>query len=281
MQLTYMSFNSLLLTDDPSGMDSWNPLMLMPQLVTIFLVFLIMMILILSYNKSLKKASIDKAPTGIVLIGELVIKWLEEQIVDLMGTRYRGLTVYGLYLLFYLGIGNLMEVIGFDSIVSSFTVPLSLGIITFIGIYYFGIKYHKLVFFKKFLNPLELIQQFVPLISISFRIFGNVLGGSIIVLLLTSLLNGIWSSIPYLGPVDLLAGMILPFLSIYFDIFDGLVQAYIFTILTIAYWAMEMGKPDNITSDINTKKTRKIDIENLELKLDKHYSLENIEKGVI
>jgi len=56
-----------------------------------------------------------------------------------------------------------------------------MAIVTFVGIYVVGIRFQKLLFFKKYLvNPLELISQFSPFISLSFRLFGNVLAGSVI-----------------------------------------------------------------------------------------------------
>ena len=233
--------NSFIYLQAKSGLKAWDPFALLPQLVTIFIVTFLIMWICIAYNKSLKLSSTSQAPRGIVLVVELFIKWIERQVIELMGTKYKCLTVYVIYILLFVGIGNLMSVIGFESIVTSYTVPLSLGLVTFGGIYYFAFKYQKLMFFKKFLvNPLDLIQQFVPLISISFRLFGNILGGSIIILLVTTLLNNIWGKIPIFGPVDLLAGVFLPFLSIYFDIFDGLIQSYIFAMLTITYWAMEM-----------------------------------------
>lgn len=224
-----------------NGISAWSIYTLLPQLTAIFIVTGILMLLILAYNRALKKTAIDEAPRGIVLIAELIIKWSENQVTDLLGMKYKKVSVYFLFLLLYLGIGNLLGLIGFDSQVSDYMIPFTLGLVAFFGIYYFGFKYQKLAFFKRYLlNPLDVFQQFVPLISLTFRLFGNVLGGTILLLLLTSFLNYLWGHIPYIGPVDLLAGIFLPFFSIYFDIFDGLIQAYVFAILTIAYWSNEM-----------------------------------------
>ncbi|MBW1242018.1 MAG: F0F1 ATP synthase subunit A [Spiroplasma poulsonii] len=255
------------LIPDPNktGMDAWSYTILLPQLVTIVLTTFIIMLLSIGYYKRLKKIGPTDVPTGLVLFAEIAIKWVEKQVVDLMGPKYKFLTVYVMYLLLYVGIGNLMSVVGFDSLATAYTVPLSMGLVTFIGIYYFGIKYQKLMYFKKFIvNPLELLTQFVPLISISFRLFGNILGGTVIIALFTALMSFIWGQIPYIGPVDLLAGVFLPFLSIYFDVFDGLIQAYIFSILTIAYWAIEMH------TDEKTDKEKTI-------KLKKHKKIKNVQ----
>lgn len=232
---------NLIFNQSKNKIDTWNYKILLPQLITIVITTFIIMLLSIGYYKYLKKFNPINSPTGLILFAEITIKWVEKQIIDLMGPKYKFLTVYILYLLLYIGIGNLLSILGFKSISTSYTVPLLMGLVTFFGIYYFGIKYQRMVYFKKFfINPLELLTQFVPLISISFRLFGNILGGTIIITLFINLMNYIWSKIPYIGPIDLLTGVFLPFLSIYFDIFDGLIQTYIFTILTIAYWSMEI-----------------------------------------
>ncbi len=249
--------SNLIPNDKKSGIQAWSPYTLLPELVTIFIVTFILMVLFLSYNKALRKSRVDNAPRGIVLFAELTIKWAENQVTDLLGMKYKFLTVYFMYILLFVGVGNLMSIVGFDSIVTAYTVPGTLGLVMFVGIYYFGFRYQKLTFFKKYLsNPLEIVQQFVPLISLTFRLFGNILGGTIILLLLTTLLNKVWGYIPFFGPVDLLAGVFLPFLSIYFDIFDGLIQSYIFAILTIAYWSMEISR----TSDEERKEKIMIEL---------------------
>lgn len=253
-----INFNAIIPDVHKTGQSAWSPFVLMPQLVTIFIVTFLLMVIFLLYNLALKKQKVHEAPRGLVLLVELTIKWAESQVIDLLGVKYRRLSIYFLYMFLFIGIGNLMSIIGFESIVSDYTIPMTLGLVTFLGIYYFGFKYSRMAYFKKYLiNPLEIIQQFVPMISISFRLFGNILGGAIMLTLFVTLMNSIWSKIPYLGPVDLLAGLFLPFLSIYFDIFDGVIQSYIFAILTISYWSLEVKQ--DVTS-ASAGKMREIEI---------------------
>lgn len=224
-----------------SGLSNWNPWLFVPQILTIFLTSLIIMVGAISYNCKIKDKNQLYEPRGLVLLAELLIKAIENMIVEILGKKYKKFTVYCLYLLLYIIIGNILGIVGFESQVGSYTVVFCMGIVAFVGIYYFGLKYQKFSFFKKYLyNPLELISQFIPLISMTFRLFGNSIGGSIIIGLLYEFLGFIWSHVPLIGPVDLLAVFITPWVHIYFDIFDGSIQAYIFTILTIVYWQAEM-----------------------------------------
>ncbi len=242
------------------GTKIWNPLSLMPQLLTLLLTTFIIMVVAISYNKKLKKKEYLHEPRGLILVAEMLIKALENMVIEILGMKYKNLTVYCLYLILYIMIGNIFSILGFDTQMSSYTVVLSMGLVTFIGIYYFGLKYQKLAYFKKFIvNPLELLSQFVPLISITFRLFGNVIGGGIIIGMLYYFTAFIWSHVPVFGPIDMLTLIILPWFHIYFDLFDDSIQAYIFTILTLIYWQSEMKE----------ESSSKFNKDNLDLKREK------------
>ncbi|MGL5268692.1 MAG: F0F1 ATP synthase subunit A [Spiroplasma sp.] len=241
------------------GLANWNAWAILPQLVTIIITTIIIVIISFIYNHKVKKMKSDDEPRGIVLIVELVIKSIEKLVVDIMGAKYKNLTIYLMYLILYILVGNWLAIIGLESQSSVYTVTLSLSLVTFFGIYYIGIRFQKLFFFKKyFFNPLELITQFAPLISLSFRLFGNIVGGSIILTLLYSFTEKIWSQIPVIGQVNFLIGGIAPFLHIYFDLFAGSIQALIFGILTIVYWKLEMAVNEKTELEIKLpKKIRK------------------------
>ncbi len=105
---------------------------------------------------------------------------------------------------------------------------LALALISFFFIQFWGIKSLKLNYLKKFFsikNPisffvgiLELISEFTKIISFSFRLFGNIFAGEVL-LLVTLIL------IPFLVPI--------PFLVL--EIFVGLIQAFIFSIITLIF----------------------------------------------
>lgn len=223
-----------------AGLD-WNYLKIMPQLITILITTVFISVISYIYYYKVKRMKADEDPRGIVLVVELIIKAVEKIVVDVLGIRYKNLTIYLLYVMSYILIGNWLSIIGFESQASSYTVTLSMALVTFIGIYYIAIKFQKFLFLKKFIiNPLELITQFAPLISLSFRLFGNILGGSIILAMLYGVTGEIWSNIPIIGQVNLLIGVIGPFLHIYFDLFTGSIQALIFGTLTLVYWKLQM-----------------------------------------
>lgn len=241
-----------------AGLSSWNYLQIMPQLVTIFITTVFIVVISYIYYYKVKRMKADEEPRGIVLVVELVIKSVEKIVVDVLGTKYKNLTIYLLYVMGYILIGNWLSIIGFESQSSMYTVTLSMAMVTFVGIYFVGIKFQKLLFFKKFIiNPLELITQFAPLISLSFRLFGNILGGSIILTMLYSVTGVIWGEIPIIGQMNLLIGVMGPFLHIYFDLFAGSIQALIFGTLTLVYWKLQMDEGSH-KSELTVKLPRKL-----------------------
>jgi len=112
---------------------------------------------------------------------------------------------------------------------SDLTITLALAIISVISIQYYSLK--ALGFLKymqrfiNFQNPItftlgifELISELVKILSFSFRLFGNVFAGEILLLIISML-------VPYLIP--------LPFM--FLELFIGIIQAFIFSILTLSF----------------------------------------------
>lgn len=73
--------------------------------------------------------------------------------------------------------------------------------------------------------PLNLIGEVSKIVSISFRLFGNIMGGSIIIMVVSYLC---WNL------------LLPPFLNAFFGIFVGTVQAFVFTMLTVVYIAVQV-----------------------------------------
>ena len=236
-----------------------------PQLVSMSIVVLILLVLTFVIYRKIKKAKIDEAPIGILLLAEQYVIGIDSLFKSVAKDRISASAPYIFTLFSFLLVGNLLGLIGFAAPVTSYSVPLVLGFISWIGIYVVGVMYQKLRFFKKYLNPLDFIAQFSPFISISFRIFGNIIGGTTIMYLFYHMIGLIWSSIwnnvpgmHFLGDVNLLASLVAPPFHVYFDLFSGVVQAFVFTLLTIVYWAVEATHESHGSSKKHTKKKNSI-----------------------
>jgi len=111
---------------------------------------------------------------------------------------------------------------------SDLNMTLALSLISVFTIQYYGVKYLKLSYFKKFINItspinffvgiLELISEFSKIISFSFRLFGNIFSGEVLLMVIAFL-------VPMIGS--------LPFFGL--EIFVGFIQALVFMMLTLVF----------------------------------------------
>jgi F-type H+-transporting ATPase subunit a len=119
-----------------------------------------------------------------------------------------------------------------------FNTTLALGIISFgyiqaSMIYEHGITHYVKGFFKPFffMLPLNLISRMTSIISMALRLFGNIVSGAVIGSLALMLAQkSIWT--------ELINAAANPLIIMFFVIFEGYLQAYIFTILTLTFLSM-------------------------------------------
>ncbi|MBY7704650.1 F0F1 ATP synthase subunit A [Vibrio harveyi] len=159
-------------------------------MITIFLVTVFVCTISIIYNKKIRSHKVDEKMSGFLVLINMFVLAVENIVTSILGKKYRKATPYAMYLLSYIFLGSVVSLLGFESQTTSFTVTFSMGLVTFVMIYYFGFKYQKMGFLYRYIYPIELFSQFTPLLSISFRLFGNLLGGSIILGLLYALLIG-------------------------------------------------------------------------------------------
>ncbi len=211
----------------------------------------------------------DQAPSGYALIIFTMIESVKGLVRDILGPEFEKVTPYFIFLASYIFCSNMIGIFGFENPTGSITVTFSLGIITFIGMLVVGFRYQRISYLKNFtinisvkskktgdkktipvmINPLEIIGKITPLISISLRIWGNIFAGGMIMTLLYT--------IPMLGsqgvdalkngpsdPFMLLAALYVPPLVAFFDILSGSIQTMVFMFLTMIYWTLEKGEPE-------------------------------------
>jgi len=123
---------------------------------------------------------------------------------------------------------------------------LALGILSFLYIQIAAIKTHGFFGYIKeyflpfiFMFPLHVIGKLSTVISISFRLFGNIFGGATIIHIYNTVLQGSW--------IFQIAGLItgINFIMIgFFILFEGFLQAFVFTMLTMTYLAIALSHED-------------------------------------
>lgn len=137
---------------------------------------------------------------------------------------------------------------------------LALGLISFFYVQIYGIKTHGIKhycmgYFEPFffMFPLNVVGTLTSIISLSFRLFGNIFGGFIITALYTKMISG---SVLFQS-FALLSGLNLSMLFV-FGLFEGLIQAFVFSMLTLTYLSIEiMSEDENESIDLNLPSEKK------------------------
>ena len=173
-------------------------------------------------------------PESMQVIGELLVsnlyKLTEDALDKKMAKKY-GPLICALFL--FLLVSNWLGIVPhLDEPTKDLNTPLSLGLMGFViahvaGIRKKGFKTYASEYFQPifFMAPLNIIGEFAKIVSISFRLFGNIMGGSIIILVVSYLTYSI---------------LLPPFLYAFFGMFVGTIQAFVFTMLTVVYISVQV-----------------------------------------
>lgn len=157
---------------------------------------------------------------------ESSIGFLRDFFLDLVGEEGKNYIPYLISTAVFIGAANLIGIVGFVPPTKELNMTAALAVISIAVIEYAG--FHKKGargFLKSFAEPvavilpINILEIFIRPISLCMRLFGNVLG-SFVVMELIKLV------VPVIIPI--------PF-SFYFDIFDGVIQAYVFVFLTALF----------------------------------------------
>ena len=167
---------------------------------------------------------------------EFIVTKLESLISGIVGEGGKSYVPYLVTVLLFLGLSNIMGVFGFKPPTKSLVVTASLAVMSIVlvevaGIRARGVKgwLHAFIEPMPIVAPFNILDVFTRPLSLCMRLFGNVLGAFVIM----EILNHVTKVL-----IPTIAGL-------YFDFFDGILQAYVFVCLTGMYIkeATEIGEP--------------------------------------
>ncbi len=179
-----------------------------------------------------------------------IVEWAIEQtqhlVMDNMGEFFKDFAPFVAAVMVLSALSSLLTLVGLYPPTSDLNVVGGWAILVFILITYYKFKCGPLHYLKSytepvaFLTPLNVISEFATPVSMAFRHYGNILSGSVISVLVAAALQSlsamIFGRLPgALGDIPFLQIGIPAVLSVYFDIFSGLLQAFIFAMLTMLY----------------------------------------------
>ncbi|MCF7857882.1 MAG: F0F1 ATP synthase subunit A [Candidatus Cloacimonetes bacterium] len=201
-------------------------LLRMLLLVDILLLFLAILI---------KKRLLER-PSQPQILFEVTYSALEQFVIETLGKEKVNYTPYIVTLFIFIWISNMIGMVpipGFIEPTRNLNVPLGLGVFAVAIVHITAIKVKGFWgHLKNYVNPvknplflLDIIGEFSKVVSISFRLFGNILGGAIIILVVSSLVSYV------VFPVGL---------TLFFGVFVGTIQAFVFTMLALTYIGVEI-----------------------------------------
>ena len=183
---------------------------------------------------------------------QIVAEWIVEKVnalvADNMGKRFMGFAPFVCAILGLSAFSSLSSLLGLFPPTSDMNIVAGWAILVFILITHYKLKGGLWPYIKGFFEPIpvfmpfNVLGEFATPVSMSFRHYGNVLSGVVIATLvhyaLGNLSHMILGWLPgFLGNIPWLRVGIPAVLSLYFDIFSGCMQAFIFAMLTMLYIA--------------------------------------------
>lgn len=190
--------------------------------VVTWIIMAVIIIAAFVLTRNLKVQNIGKRQA----LAEFIYNKLNSMVEGMIGHEGKRYVPYLVTVLIYIGFANIIGLFGFKSPTKDLMVPAALAIMSIVlveaaGIYHKGVKkwLHKFTEPVAVVTPINILEIFTRPLSLCMRLFGNVLGAFVIMEL-----------------IKMVVPVILPAIfSCYFDLFDGLLQAYVFVFLTSMY----------------------------------------------
>ena len=206
--------------------------------VCILIIMLILIGFAIAVNIKMKHAT--EVPGTLQNIAELIVEKLDGMVYGTMGARGRGFANYISTIFIFILVSNISGIFGLRPPTADYGTTLPLGLITFCLIHITQFRYNKpkaiwtdmcspLPPWLPIWFPINVISEIAVPISLSLRLFANVLSGTVIMALVYALLSNIAIAWP-------------AFLHVYFDLFSGAIQTYVFCMLTMTYISNQMGE---------------------------------------
>lgn len=179
-------------------------------------------------------------PSKKQVVAEMLVTSFNKLVKQAMGERNITFAPYICALFLFSSMGSLVSLLSIRSMTADINVTICWGLMTFFLVTFFKFKNNGFIgYFRSFskpvvfMTPLNIISEVAIPVSLGFRHFGNIAGGMVITMLLYTALGSITNAIGVAVPFFMVG--IPAVLSVYFDLFTGFMQAFIFCMLSMAY----------------------------------------------
>ena len=201
--------------------------------VCLLIVILMLSIFSIAAGTAMKRATL--VPGTFQNIVEIIVELLDGMVSNSLGKHASKFANYIGTVFIFILISNISGLLGLRPPTADYGVTLPLGVCTFVIVFCCKIKYQKVSGFLKglcdpwpFWAPINIIGDVAVPISLSLRLFANVLSGTVML----ALLYGLLAKFALFWPAAL---------HVYFDLFSGAIQTYVFCMLTMTYISDAIG----------------------------------------
>lgn len=197
---------------------------------TIFNTWIIMLALIaFAIFVRIKLRRFQEIPIGFQNVVEAIVEIFDNFVRNSAGEQLMSMGTWFFTVFIFIFVSNISGVVGLRPPTADWATTFAFAMATFILVQITGVKYRKGAYIKSFFKPrpvffpLNLIGELAKPISLSFRLYGNVLAGVILMTLIYSI-----------TPIFVRFGLPVV-LHAYFDLITGALQTYIFCILSLMF----------------------------------------------
>lgn len=205
--------------------------------ITSMLIMSVIAIIAVLMGRSVERLDVKAKPNKTQTLAILAIGGFNGFVKAYVGKHWRYVTPFALTMAIYVFLSNISGLVALDSPTKYTAITFSMSIMSFYVVQSTGIVSqgwrHFLGIFKPLapMAPLNVVSDFVPILSMALRLFGNIASGALLLTLLYRLTG--WLSI-----------IITPAFHLIFDIGFGLIQTLVIVLLTIIFASMKCDEAD-------------------------------------
>ena len=199
--------------------------------ICLLIVVLVLLLFFIIGGSVFRKA--ETVPKGFQNFAEMIVELLDGIVIGGMGEKGKGFRNYIGVLFIFILVSNISGLLGLRPPTADYGVTLPLGILTFTLIHVNKFRFNSIgSIWKDMCSPLppwlpiwfpiNLISEVAVPVSLSLRLFANVLSGTVMM----ALVYGLLQMFALVWPAAL---------HVYFDLFSGAIQTYVFCMLTMAF----------------------------------------------
>ena len=211
-----------------------------PEVFSILLIAVLLCSLMIYMGNCIKKTDPSQKPTGFANLGIILVTTIDNLTAENMGKQFK--QHFGPYIgsvAIYLMVANIIGLFGLPAPTANYSVTLSLALVSWGIIMGVSLKYSTVKGYLKgllepffLMLPINIFGEVAPLVSMSLRLFGNILVGGVMMTIVYTFCGLASSMIPVIGQFNIVGVIVAPVLHAYFDLFAGFIQMFIFISLT-------------------------------------------------